>query len=60
MDGAELWGVAWAMVATIAGGGLAIVATALYRRAAAIDIFEFDSGYNALAPQLDPRSLIKI
>ncbi len=51
---AEFWGVAGAMFATAAGMGLMAVAIAFIRRAGAvIDIFEFDGGYNALAPQTD-------
>jgi len=53
MNGAEFWGVAWAMVAAIAGTGLLVVAITLVRRAVRIDLLEFDGGYNALAPTVD-------
>jgi hypothetical protein len=53
MNGAEFWGVAWAMIAAIAGMGLAIVAITLVRRMVRVDLLEFDGGYNALAPTLD-------
>jgi len=56
MNGAEFWGVAWAMIAAIAGMGLLIVAITLLRRAVRvvrIDMLEFDGGYNALAPTVD-------
>jgi hypothetical protein len=56
MNGAEFWGVAWAMIAAIGGTGLLVVAITLLRRAVRvvqIDMLEFDGGYNALAPQLD-------
>lgn len=48
-----MWGVVWAMIAAIAGVGLAVAATALLRGAVAIDALEFDGGYNALEPLLD-------
>ena len=51
---AGFWGVVWAVIAAIAGVGLAVAATALVRGAGAIDAIEFDGGYNALAPKLDP------
>jgi hypothetical protein len=41
--------VAWAMIAVIAGGGLAVAATTLARHLRVIDRLEFDGGYNALA-----------
>jgi hypothetical protein len=50
---AGIWGVVWAVIAAIAGIGLAVAATTLVRRAGAIDNLEFDGGYNALAPLLD-------
>ena len=55
MNGAEFWGVAWAMIAAIAGTGLLVVAITLVRRAMRIDLLEFDGGYNALAPTVDRR-----
>ncbi len=47
--GAEFWGVAWAMIAVIAGMGLAVAAITLVRKAVARD-YDFAAGYNALAP----------
>ncbi len=38
-----------AMIAAIAGIGLAIAATTLAQRANFLDALEFDGGYNALA-----------
>lgn len=52
---AAVWGVVWAMIAAIAGVGLAVAATTLLRGANAIDSLEFDGGYNALAATLDER-----
>lgn len=52
---AEIWGVAWAVVAAAAGLGLAGAAITLWRRADDICGLEFDGGYNALATQVDPR-----
>jgi hypothetical protein len=46
---ADLWGVAWAMIAATAGMGLAGAAIALVRRAASREL-DFAAGYNALAP----------
>lgn len=40
---------AWATIAVIAGGGLAVAAKALGRRSRFLDCLEFDGGYNALA-----------
>lgn len=53
MNDAEFWGVAWAMIAAIAGMGLASAAITLVRRAVRVDVLEFDGGYNALAPTID-------
>jgi hypothetical protein len=53
MNDASFWGVAWAMVAAIAGTGLLVVAITLVRRAVRVDMLEFDGGYNALAPTVD-------
>ena len=53
MNGADFWGVAWAMFAAIAGTGLLVAAITLVRRAVRVDMFEFDGGYNALAPTVD-------
>jgi hypothetical protein len=53
MNGADFWGVAWAMFAAAAGMGLAAAAITLVRRSVRIDMFEFDGGYNALAPTVD-------
>lgn len=53
MNDAEFWGVAWAMIAVIVGMGLTVAAIALVRRLVRVERFEFDGGYNALAPQLD-------
>jgi hypothetical protein len=53
MNDAEFWGVAWAMIAAIAGAGLLVVAVSLVRRAVRVELLEFDGGYNALAPTLD-------
>ena len=50
---AGIWGVVWAMIAAIAGVGLAVAATTLVRRAGAIDRLEFDGDYNALATTVD-------
>ena len=51
---AGVWGVAaWAMFAVAAGLGLAVAATALWRRTGAHEPIEFDVGYNMLAPMLD-------
>ena len=46
------WGVAWAMIAVIAGLGLAVAAITLIRRALASD-YDFAAGYNALDPVTD-------
>jgi hypothetical protein len=53
MNDANFWGVAWAMIAAIAGTGLLVVAITLVRRAVRVDMLEFDGGYNALAPSVD-------
>jgi hypothetical protein len=41
--------VAWAIIAVVAGAGLAVAAIALVRRARESD-YDFAAGYNALAP----------
>ncbi|MBY0565318.1 MAG: hypothetical protein K2P58_14200 [Hyphomonadaceae bacterium] len=51
--GAGLVILACAAIAVIAGGGLAVAATALGRRANFLDGLEFDGGYNALAHVTD-------
>lgn len=53
MNDANFWGVAWAMVAAIAGTGLLVVAITLVRRMVRVDLLEFDGGYNALATSVD-------
>ncbi len=53
MNDAEFWGVAWAMIAAIAGMGLAGAAITLVRRAMRVEKQEFDGGYNALASTVD-------
>lgn len=53
MYDASLWGVAWAIFAAAAGMGLTVAAISLVRRAIIVDRFEFDGGYNALAPLLE-------
>lgn len=53
MIGAEFWGVAGAMIAATAGTGLLVAAMTLVRRAVRVETFEFDGGYNALAPTVD-------
>jgi hypothetical protein len=53
MNGAEFWGVAWAMIAAIGGMGFLVVAITLVRRAVRVEMLEFDGGYNALAPTID-------
>lgn len=50
---AEIWSVVWAVIAAVAGGGLAVAATTLLRHANALDALEFDGGYNALSPSLN-------
>lgn len=51
---AEFWGVAGAMFAATAGVGLTVAAIAFVRSlTSAIDVFEFDGGYNALEPLTD-------
>lgn len=50
---AGFWGVVWAVIAAIAGVGLSVAAAALWRGADAINMLEFDGGYNALAPVLE-------
>ncbi len=52
MDGAIGWGVAWAIIAVIAGSGLLIAAMTLVRRALEND-YDFAVGYNALEPVTD-------
>lgn len=51
--GADFWGVAWAMIAAVAGWGLAAAAIAVFIPHGADDLDEFDAGYNALAPFVD-------
>jgi hypothetical protein len=41
--------VAWAIIAVVAGAGLAVAAITLVRRARDSD-YDFAAGYNALAP----------
>jgi hypothetical protein len=53
MFGAIIIGVVWAVIAVVAGGGLAAAATTLARRARFLDQLEFDGGYNALAHIVD-------
>jgi hypothetical protein len=53
MIGAEFWGVAGAVIAAAAGTGLLVAAMTLVRRAVHAEGFEFDGGYNALAPTVD-------
>ena len=53
MNDAEFWGVAWAMIAAVAGAGLLIAAITLVRRAVRVEMLEFDGGYNALAATVD-------
>ena len=50
---APLWGVVWAVFAAVAGFGLAVAATTLWRRAEAEYESEFSVGYNALAAVVD-------
>jgi hypothetical protein len=50
----------WVVFAAAAGMGLTVAAISLVRRAIIVDRVEFDGGYNALAPLLDPRVLRKI
>lgn len=50
---AGFWSVAWALVAATAGGGLLLAAIAFGRRFASDDGYEFLTGYNALATQVD-------
>jgi hypothetical protein len=50
---ASLISVVGAMIAAIAGVGLAIAAITLVRRANFLDALEFDGGYNALATVVD-------
>jgi hypothetical protein len=50
---ASVISVVGAMIAAIAGVGLAIAATTLVRRASFLDALEFDGGYNALATVVD-------
>jgi hypothetical protein len=50
---ADVWGVAWAVFAVIAGAGLAVAANALGGHVKFMDSLEFDGGYNALAPITD-------
>jgi hypothetical protein len=52
MDDAVGWGVAWAIVAVIAGTGLLIAAMTLVRHALVRD-YDFAAGYNALEPVTD-------
>jgi hypothetical protein len=53
MIDADIWGVAWAMIAAAAGASLAVAAKTLWRRALDGYYAELDASYNALAPQLD-------
>jgi hypothetical protein len=53
LDGAEFWGVAWAMIAAVAGMGLAAAAIAVIVSRRVDDVDELEVGYNALAPFLD-------
>ena len=46
---AGLIGVAWAIIAVVAGAGLAVAAITLVRRARDCD-YDFAAGYNAMAP----------
>jgi hypothetical protein len=41
--------IAWAIIAVVAGMGLAVAAITLVRRARDCD-YDFEAGYNALAP----------
>jgi len=52
MDDAFGWGVAWAIIAVIAGAGLMVAAITLVRRALETD-YDFAAGYNALEPVTD-------
>ncbi len=49
----DVWSVVWAAFAVIAGAGLAVAASALFRHVKFIDALEFDGGYNALAAMTD-------
>ncbi|MBL8536176.1 MAG: hypothetical protein JNM59_02095 [Hyphomonadaceae bacterium] len=53
LDDAGFIGVAWAMIAAVAGGGLAVAAMTLARNVRFLDRLEFDGGYNALAHVTD-------
>lgn len=53
---ASVWGALWAMVAVVAGIGLAAAAATLWRNRDDDDAYEAAGGYNALAPTLDRRS----
>jgi hypothetical protein len=60
MDDANLWSVAWAMFAVASGTGLTVAAIALVRRTVRVDFFEYEGGYNALAPVIAAKDLTKI
>ena len=49
---AEIWSVAWALFAAVAGMGLAVAAIRLVRRVRDTD-YDFSAGYNALAHVTD-------
>jgi hypothetical protein len=53
LAGADFWGVAWAMIAAVAGWGLAAAAIAVLLPQGRGDVDEIDIGYNALAPFVD-------
>lgn len=53
LDGADFWGVAWAMIAAAAGWGLTAAAIAIFVPHRTADLEESDAGYNALAPFVD-------
>lgn len=49
---AEIWSVAWALFAAVAGSGLAVAAITLVRSVRKSD-YDFSAGYNALAHVTD-------
>ena len=51
---AGLWGAAYAVFAAIAGSGLAIAATAVFRRFKAHEPIEFEVGYDMMATMCAP------
>jgi hypothetical protein len=53
---ASVWGALWAMVAVVAGSGLAAAAATLWRGRRETTAYESAGGYNALAPTLERRS----